>query len=236
MTKATEAETTANTNGATGDPVVSVVDVTKLYTEGNVKALDQISLDIHQGDFLSIMGPSGSGKSTLLNMIGALDRPTTGDVLFSGQRIESSTNLDRLRSQQIGFVFQSFYLLPNLTAIENVQIPMFETDRDRAKRTQDAMVLLEQVGLTERANHLPQQLSNGQRQRVAIARALANQPRMVLADEPTGALDSQSGADVMALLSQLNSVHGTTLVVVTHDQNVADQARQTVHIKDGRIA
>jgi putative ABC transport system ATP-binding protein len=236
MTKASEADTQTNATASAETPIVSLVGVTKHYAEGNVKALDNVSLDIAKGDFLSIMGPSGSGKSTMLNMIGALDRPTTGDVLFSGQRIERDTNLDQLRSQQIGFVFQSFYLLPNLTALENVQIPMFETPRDAQQRIVDAKRLLQQVGLAERVNHLPKQLSNGQRQRVAIARALANKPAMVLADEPTGALDSQSGEDIMKVLSDLNAEHSTTLIVVTHDQNVADQAKQTIHIKDGRIA
>ncbi|QDT12386.1 ABC transporter ATP-binding protein [Stieleria marina] len=235
MTKASEVGTQANTTMLSDSPIVSLVGVTKHYAEGNVKALDNVSLDIARGDFLSIMGPSGSGKSTMLNMIGALDRPTTGDVLFSGQRIQSNTNLDQLRSQQIGFVFQSFYLLPNLTALENVQIPMFETSRDSQQRIMHAKRLLEQVGLANRVNHLPKQLSNGQRQRVAIARALANSPAMVLADEPTGALDSQSGIDIMKVLSELNSQHGTTLIVVTHDQNIADQAKQTIYIKDGQV-
>ncbi|MGB7345666.1 MAG: ABC transporter ATP-binding protein [Pirellulaceae bacterium] len=236
MTKASETETPANCVGASTEPIVSLVDVTKHYVEGNVKALDNVSLDIAEGDFLSIMGPSGSGKSTLLNMIGALDRPTTGDVLFSGQRIDRKTNLDQLRSKQIGFVFQSFYLLPNLTALENVQIPMFETDLDRQRRASEAERLLTQVGLADRLNHLPRQLSNGQRQRVAIARALANDPKIVLADEPTGALDSHSGEEVMNLLCELNSQHGTTLIVVTHDPNVAKRACQTIELTDGRIA
>lgn len=236
MTKASEDHAPVNAANSVEEPIVSLVDVTKHYSEGNVKALDNVSLDIAKGDFLSIMGPSGSGKSTLLNMIGALDRPTTGDVLFNGRRVEKNTNLDQLRSQQIGFVFQSFYLLPNLTALENVQIPMFETPRDAQQRIVDAKRLLQQVGLADRVNHLPKQLSNGQRQRVAIARALANNPTLVLADEPTGALDSQSGQDIMKVLSELNAHHDTTLIVVTHDQNVADQANQTIHIKDGRIA
>lgn len=225
MTKASQ--TTTN--------IVSLENVSKHYRDGNVRALDQVSLDIGSGDFLSIMGPSGSGKSTLLNIIGALDRPTSGEVLFRGNRIDSTTNLDKLRSREIGFVFQSFYLLPNLTADENVQMPMFESDRARGQRAADARRLLALVGLEDRVNHLPHELSNGQRQRVAIARALANKPSLVLADEPTGALDSHSGEEVMKLLTELNQNQGTTLVMVTHDRSVADRADQTICLKDGKL-
>lgn len=181
------------------------------------------------------MGPSGCGKSTLLNMIGALDRPTEGEVLFRDQPLSKLVNLDQLRAREIGFVFQSFYLLPNLTAEENVQLPMFEGPLKPGDRASKAKALLAQVGLAERVNHLPEQLSNGQKQRVAIARALANGPALLLADEPTGALDSQSGQEIMHLLSALNTEHRTTLVVVTHDQNVANEASRVVDMKDGRI-
>ena len=215
--------------------IISLIDVCKHYQDGDVQALDHVSLEIVQGEFVSIMGPSGSGKSTLLNMIGALDRPTSGKVLISGEEITVHTNLDRLRSQQIGFVFQSFYLLPNLTAAENVQIPMFGTDRESKQRSEEANRLLDLVGLSDRIHHLPKQLSNGQRQRVAIARALANSPSLVLADEPTGALDSRSGEDVMDLLTRLNSKHDTTLVIVTHDQRVSERASRMVYLKDGRV-
>ena len=225
MTKASQ--TTTN--------IVSLENVSKHYRDGNVRALDQVSLDIGKGDFLSIMGPSGSGKTTLLSIIGALDRPTSGEVRFHGERLDTATNLDKLRAREIGFVFQSFYLLPNLTAEENVQIPMFESDRGRRQRTADARQLLALVGLEDRVDHLPHELSNGQRQRVAIARALANRPSLVLADEPTGALDSQSGEQVLDLLTELNQRQGTTLVVVTHDRSVADRADQTVCLKDGRL-
>ncbi len=219
----------------TSPTIVSLREVSKHYRDGNVLALDHVSLDIYAGDFLSIMGPSGSGKSTMLNMIGALDRPTSGDVLFSSERIDTSTNLDGLRSREIGFVFQSFFLLPNLTAEENIQMPMFESDRPRGERTTEARRLLSLVGLEDRGSHLPHELSNGQRQRVAIARSLANGPSIVLADEPTGALDSQSGDDVMDLLTELNQKQGTTLVVVTHDASVARRANRIVWLKDGKI-
>ena len=216
-------------------PLVSLREVSKHYRDGDVQALDNISLDIYLGQFVSIMGPSGCGKSTLLNMIGALDRPTSGKVLFDGKSLDGVADLDRLRSKHIGFVFQSFYLLPNLTAEENVQIPMFESERGRAARVSEARRLLALVGLEERLKHLPSQLSIGQRQRVAIARALANGPDLILADEPTGALDSQNGHEVMDLLCDLNESQKTTLVVVTHDQIVADRGGQTTWLRDGRI-
>ncbi len=217
------------------EPLISLRGVTKHYRDGDVLALNDVSLDILPGEFLSVMGPSGSGKSTLLNMIGALDRPTSGEILLRGKPLDRNINLDQVRSREIGFVFQAYYLLPNLTAIENVQIPMFEGERSRIERTAEAGRLLTLVGLGDRVTHLPGQLSIGQRQRVAIARALANNPAIILADEPTGALDSNSGAEVMDLLSELNCDHGTTLVVVTHDPLVADRAKKIVHLKDGRI-
>lgn len=216
-------------------PLIDVRDASKTYGNGLVKALDGVSIAIHAGDFVSIMGPSGCGKSTLLNLIGALDLPTSGEVLFRGKAIQRPAELDQLRSRKIGFVFQSFYLLPNLTAEENVQLPMFESDLSSPQRIARARELLQSVGLGDRLQHLPEQLSNGQKQRVAIARALANRPAILLADEPTGALDSISGAEVMELLSALNRTESTTLLVVTHDSNVAEQANRVVHMLDGRI-
>lgn len=217
------------------DPLVSLRGVTKHYRDGDVLALDNVSLDVFPGEFLSVMGPSGSGKSTLLNMIGALDRPSSGEILIRGTSLDRKVDLNRLRAREIGFVFQTYYLLPNLTAEENVQIPMFEGDHQRHERTAEARRLLKLVGLADRVSHLPSQLSIGQRQRVAIARALANKPALILADEPTGALDSKSGAEVMDLLEMLNREHGTTLIIVTHDQTVADRADKTIHLLDGRI-
>jgi putative ABC transport system ATP-binding protein len=217
------------------EPLIAVRNASKTYRDGHVRALDRVSLSIESGEFLAIMGPSGSGKSTLLNLIGALDLPTEGEVFFRGQSLSKMASLDPLRASEIGFIFQSFYLLPNLTAAENVQLPMFEGRLDSGQRVTRARELLSRVGLADRMSHLPEQLSNGQRQRVAIARALANEPSVVLADEPTGALDSTSGAEVMQLLVDLNAAHGTTLVVVTHDQNVADRARRIVRMLDGRV-
>lgn len=216
-------------------PLVVLANVSKTYEDGRVHALDAINLEIASGEFVSVMGPSGCGKSTLLNMIGALDRPTQGDVLFAGTSLANAGNLDQLRAQQIGFVFQSFYLLPNLTAEENVQLPMFEGTLPRRQWIQEARRLLELVGLEHRLHHLPSQLSIGQRQRVAIARALANKPQLILADEPTGSLDSHSGQEVMDLLTTLNQEHTTTLVVVTHDEHVAACGQRTIRMLDGRI-
>lgn len=218
------------------DPLFVVRNACKVYRDGHVRALDGISLTIESGEFLSIMGPSGCGKSTLLNIIGALDLPTEGEVLFRGRPLSEMANLDQLRAHEIGFVFQSFYLLPNLTAEENIQLPMFEGKLKPRQRVARARELLARVGLADRVGHLPEQLSNGQKQRVAIARALANDPAVVLADEPTGALDSRNGAEVMQLLVELNVEHRTTMVVVTHDQSVADRSRRIVRMMDGRIA
>jgi ABC-type lipoprotein export system ATPase subunit len=217
------------------EPLISLRGVSKHYRDGDVWALENVSLDIFAGDYLAVMGPSGSGKSTMLNMMGALDRPSSGQVLLRGSSLDENTNLDRVRARELGFVFQSYYLLPNLTAIENVQIPMFEGDQSREQRRDEAFRLLQLVGLEDRINHLPSQLSIGQRQRVAVARALANGPSLILADEPTGALDSKSGDEIMGLLSQLNHEHGTTLVIVTHDQSVAERANQIIHLMDGKI-
>ncbi|TWT84024.1 Lipoprotein-releasing system ATP-binding protein LolD [Planctomycetes bacterium CA13] len=215
--------------------LVELVGVSRHYADGDVLALDQVDLSIGRGEFIAIVGPSGCGKSTLLNMIGALDRPTSGTVRFDGQIVDAAMNLDALRSKQIGFVFQSFYLLPNLTAEENVQLPMFGDGRHVSEHRQAANTLLDSVGLSDRTKHFSWQLSNGQRQRVAIARALANSPSLVLADEPTGALDSESGDTVMQMLDQFCRGSDRTLVVVTHDISIAERADRIVQLHDGKI-
>ena len=220
---------------APGGAVVALRDVTKVYRDGNVRAVSGVSLEVPERGFLSVTGPSGCGKSTLLNLLGGLDTPTSGGVFFRGESLATHKDLDRLRSRTIGFVFQTFHLLPNLTARENVQLPMFGDGRRDAEREAQAAALLARVGLADREDHLPGALSIGQRQRVAIARALANQPALLLADEPTGSLDSESGTRVMDLLSHLHADLGMALVVVTHDPAVAERAERTVRMLDGRI-
>jgi putative ABC transport system ATP-binding protein len=207
----------------------------RTYSDGAVTALADVSLEIRQSEYVAIMGPSGSGKSTLLNLLGTLDRPTSGELYFEGEPLSRLKDLDGFRSRKIGFVFQSFYLLPTLTAVENVQIPMFETGVPASKRVERAIELLESVSMRHRANHLPSQLSVGERQRVAIARALANDPPLLLADEPTGNLDSRSGNDVLDLFDELHRQRGMTLLVITHSQEVAERAERIIWIRDGRI-
>jgi putative ABC transport system ATP-binding protein len=194
-----------------------------------------VSFTVRRGEYLAIMGPSGSGKSTLLNLLGALDRPTSGEICFEGQCLTAHKDLDRFRAQTLGFVFQSFHLLPTLTALENVQIPMFEGPRGRRDRVRKAQELLSLVGMSHRAGHLPAKLSVGERQRVAIARALANDPLLLLADEPTGNLDSASGCGVLDLFDRLHREQGLTLIVITHGPEVAARAQRTLWIRDGRI-
>jgi putative ABC transport system ATP-binding protein len=217
------------------EPLLQICNVSRTYDDGKVNALVEVSLAIQRGEYLAIMGPSGSGKSTLLNVLGALDKPTSGEVLFEGRSFNRDTDLDRFRSSTLGFVFQSFYLLPTLTAIENVQIPMFETTLRSKQRAEKAATLLNQVGMSHRAGHLPSKLSVGERQRVAIARALANDPKLLLADEPTGNLDSVAGNSVLELFDQLHRDRGLTLVVITHDAQVAARAQRTLWIRDGRV-
>jgi ABC-type lipoprotein export system ATPase subunit len=218
--------------------VVEAIDLTKIYGDSKtiqVRALDQVSLKIVAREFVAVMGPSGSGKSTLLHLVGALDAPTSGKVLVNGQDISMQHDLDGFRSRTVGFIFQLHNLIPTLTALENVEVPMQGQGLgDRARRAR-AAELLELVGLGDRVNHLPGQLSGGQRQKVAIARALANSPSIVLADEPTGNLDSTSGNEVMGVLEQLNREQGTTIMLVTHDPNVARRTRRILIMRDGRI-
>lgn len=210
-------------------------NLSRVYADGSVTALVDVSIEIRRGEYVAIMGPSGSGKSTLLNLLGGLDKPTSGDVYFQGQPLSKMPSIDDFRAHKIGFVFQSFYLLPTLTAVENVQIPMFEVDLVARQREAKAYDLLEAVGMKHRATHLPTQLSVGERQRVAIARSLANDPPLLLADEPTGNLDSHSGADVLDLFDMLHRERGMSLVVITHSQEVADRAERTIWIRDGRV-
>jgi len=218
--------------------VVEAIDLTKSYGDSKViqvRALDQVSLKIVAREFVAVMGPSGSGKSTLLHLIGALDAPTSGKVLVNGQDISAQHDLDGFRSRTVGFIFQLHNLIPTLTALENVEVPMQgQSLNDRARRAR-AAELLELVGLGDRMNHLPGQLSGGQRQKVAIARALANNPSIVLADEPTGNLDSTSGNEVMSMLEQLNREQGATIMLVTHDPNVARRTRRILIMRDGQI-
>ncbi len=216
-------------------PLLRLANVSRRYPDGAIEALKDVSLDIAAGQYLAIMGPSGSGKSTLLNLLGGLDVPTAGEVFFAGRSL-AETNLDTLRSRHVGFVFQSFYLLPTLTALQNVQVPMFARSLSDRAREQKARQLLEAVGLMQRAKHLPARLSVGERQRVAIARALANDPQVLLADEPTGNLDTRSGAEVLDLFDRLHRQRQTTLVVITHSLEVARRADRIVWICDGQIA
>jgi len=209
--------------------------LSKLYPDGQVHALEDVNIAIRRGEYVAIMGPSGSGKSTLLNMLGALDRPTAGEVYFEGRPLSKIRNLDRLRSTKFGFVFQSFHLLPVLTALENVQVPMFETPLCAAERVRKARELLALVGMEHRTDHLPDKLSVGERQRVAIARALANDPIALLADEPTGNLDSLSAEGVMTLFAELHTEREMTIVLITHDEHFAQRAQRIIRMQDGRV-
>lgn len=219
-------------------PLVELTNICKYYASGEmeVRALDGVDLTINQGEFLSILGPSGSGKSTLMNMLGCLDKPSDGDYLLAGQNVASLTAnaLAAIRNQKIGFVFQSFNLLEYATALDNVALPLVYGGIKAKERRQRAARLLEQVGLGDRLDHKPNQLSGGQKQRVAIARALVNDPQIILADEPTGALDSKSGAEIEALFNQLHE-EGRTLIIVTHDNALAERTKRIITIKDGKV-
>jgi ABC-type lipoprotein export system ATPase subunit len=216
--------------------VVETIQLTKIYGDGEgVRALDGVTLTIRAGEFVAVMGPSGSGKSTLLNLLGALDRPTSGVCKVNGQDVTQIKDLDHFRSKTVGFVFQLHNLIPTLTARENVEVPLQEERMSDAARRQRAEELLNLVGLGDRMNFMPAQLSGGQRQRVAIARALANRPAIILADEPTGNLDSKSTDEIMDLMRQLNREQGTTFIVVTHNPAVARAADRIVTVRDGKI-
>ena len=213
-------------------------DLVKLYTMGDseVHALDGVSVDIAEGEFVAVMGPSGSGKSTFMNVLGCLDRPTRGEYSINGERVSelAGDRLAAVRNRQIGFVFQHFNLLARTPAVENVELPLVYAGIERKERKERAMEMLAKVGLAERAHHHPSQLSGGQQQRVAIARALVTRPLLILADEPTGALDSHTSLEIMALFQELNW-QGMTVVVVTHEADVARFARRILRFRDGRL-
>jgi len=216
-------------------PIVQLRNVSRSYDKGKVKAVNRVSLDIFPGEFIVLLGSSGSGKSTLLNLITGLDTPTEGTVLFNGITPKNRAKWCSLRSSYVGFIFQSFNLLPTLTAIENVEIPMFTnkmTSREREARSSE---LLEKVGLSDRMSHLPSELSGGERQRVAIARSLANHPTLLVADEPTGNLDSKTSQLIIDLIEDIHLSEGTTLILVTHERRIAHRAKKIIQIADGRV-
>lgn len=218
-----------------GLELLRAVGVRKTFADGDVRAVDGVDLRILAGEFVAITGPSGCGKSTLLAMLGTLERPTAGEIFWRGRSLETIRDLDALRALEIGFVFQSFHLLPTLTALENVQVPMLEGPWTSAERTRRAGELLDRVGLSKRRHHVSARLSIGERQRVAIARALANRPRLILADEPTGNLDSENTRHILDLFRELREEAGVTLVIVTHSVDVAAVAVRRIAMLDGRI-
>ena len=216
-------------------PVIFTENLTKSYEKGSIKALDGVNLVIERGDFVSIIGPAGAGKSTLLNMLGGLDKPTSGTVIIDGVDITKEKDLSELRSAKVGFIFQLHNLIPNLNALDNVEIPLIGTGMKEKEMKQRAKYLLEAVGLGDRMKQKPNKLSGGQRQRIAIARALVNNPSIILADEPTGSLDTKTGARILDLLRNIQENNNVTLIIVTHDPEVAAMANRTIKIRDGRI-
>jgi putative ABC transport system ATP-binding protein len=226
-------------NVATGTKVVQARHVSKIFKRETfeVRALDDVSIDIATGEFLALMGPSGSGKTTLLNMIAAIDHPTSGELLVQGQDIFrfNDSQIARWRNEHIGYVFQTFNLIPVLTAFENVELPLLLTKLNPQQRREHVMTSLKLVGLEDRVNHLPKQLSGGQEQRVAIARAIVSDPTLLLADEPTGDLDSHSATEVLEILRRLNEDFHKTIVMVTHDPHAASYAHTTRHLEKGML-
>ena len=220
-------------------PVVEIIDVTKTYTMGDniVNALKGVSFKINQGEFVSIMGPSGSGKSTCMNMIGCLDRPTSGIVEINGKKTAKMTEkeLAILRNQTIGFIFQQYHLIPSMTILENVMLPLKYRKVDKKERLEKSKNALKLVGLEQRMNHRPFELSGGQKQRAAIARAMVTEPKILLADEPTGALDTETGHQVMNMFREINEKNNTTIIIVTHDPRIGVSTERCIHILDGEI-
>ena len=219
-------------------PIIEIRDLYKIYNPGEneVRALDGVSLEVFEGEFVAIVGHSGSGKSTLMNMIGCLDVPTAGSYRLNGQDVSelSDNELSEIRNREIGFIFQGFNLIPNLTAVENVEVPLIYRGIGKRERRQLAVASLEKVGLGHRLDHKPSQMSGGQQQRVAIARAIAAAPPLILADEPTGNLDSASSKEILQILKQMHA-SGRTVILITHDNEIAAQAKRIIHIRDGKI-
>ena len=224
---------------ASGKPIITMTGITKLYSVGGeeVRALDGANLTIREGEFVSIIGPSGSGKSTLMNIIGCLDVADSGEYILDGQSIEqySEEELAKIRNKKIGFVFQNFNLLSRMSAFSNVELPLIYQRMHLSERKEQAQRALDRVGLSDRSSHKPAELSGGQQQRVAIARALATDPAILLADEPTGNLDSKTGEDIMALFHELHRA-GDTIVLITHNEEIAKQAQRRIRIMDGRVS
>ena len=215
--------------------IIQIRGIKKSFDNGKITALNGIDLNIKKGEFVSIMGPSGSGKSTILNMLGALDVPDEGKIKVAGYDLRRTKNLNQFRSREIGFIFQLHNLIPNLTVLENVEVPMYESIYSSKEMRKRAIELLEYVELSDKAERKPTELSGGERQRVAIARALANNPSIILADEPTGSLDSKTGQMILQRLKNLHERENVTLIMVTHDMNVASLAERTIKVLDGKI-
>ncbi len=222
-------------NQKSSSNIVEIKNLKKSFDHGKITALNGLNLEIKEGEFVSIIGPSGSGKSTLLNMIGALDKADAGNITVSGIDLVRKKDLSDFRSQEIGFIFQLHNLIPNLSVLENVEIPMFESKISAKDMRKRALELLDYVGLSDKIKRKPTELSGGERQRVAIARALANKPSIILADEPTGSLDSKTGQMILQRLKELHVEENVTLVIVTHDMNVASLADRTIEVLDGQV-